>query len=369
MINKSKIQLLLIAIGFCWTSAAQQNTANGLQVSIDVESAKAICQLLSQKKADTTQIRQAAGLYGNQLLIKKVKGYSGAGEDVFVSTLREIIETGRIEKNDPYNWQLVREKLPEIVRLTDYISTHKQAFIDSVKKIIQPFVAANFTADARACFLAGGGSLGFTIGDDPAFNVALQKIGDDLKGLQYLVAHELYHTIQEVGQRKREHERNEKGFTYSEKASYLLLYNLWAEGTANLVGDMAKIKDPGAFAKEQQQQYRKNRERRYQNFQLFEAMLFRQYYDSTADYQSTYDIGYSTAFDETSYFVGYEMGKKLVAHRGTEAIAQLLTRDPLRFMVEYIELYKKLPDDKSFVRFSPSIEEIVQKLMPLEDRL
>ena len=365
---KASTPLLFIAILLFLFSPARAQSG-GLKVSIDVESAQTVCQLLSKQKADTTQIRKAASLYGNQLLIKKVQGYSGAGEDVFVNTLRELIETGAIKGNDPYNWKMVKDRLPEIVKLTDYISNNKELFIDSVKKIIQPFVPGNFTAEARACFLAGGGSLGFTIGNDPTFNVALQKIGDDLKGLQYLVAHELYHTIQEVGQQSRTHERNEKGFTYSEKASYLLLYNLWAEGTANLVGDMAKITTPGAFAKEQQQLYRKNRERRYQNFQLFEAMLFRQYYDTTAEYQSTYDIGYSTAFDETSYFVGYEMGKKLVAHQGESAIANLLTKDPLRFIAEYIELYKKRPDDKSFIRFSTSIEEIVEKLKPLENRL
>ena len=37
--------------------------------------------------------------------------------------------------------------------------------------------------------------------------MALQKIGDDYEGLVYLVAHELYHTIQQVGERHRTRKR------------------------------------------------------------------------------------------------------------------------------------------------------------------
>lgn len=340
-----------------------------LTISIDSESAAAITNLLSQSKADTQQIRKAAGLYGNQLLIKKVKGYSGAGEEVFIQTLKEIIETGTVKGNDEYNWKLVKSRLPEIKKLVSYVGSNKEKFINEVKAIIEPFTPADLNANAKACFLAGGGSLGFTIGDDPTFNVALQKIGNDVKGLQYLVAHELYHTLQDVGQKTRSYKKESEGISYSFKASYYLLYNLWAEGIANFVGDMSKLKKEDPFSEEQIAYYQKNRERRYQNFQLFEALLYRQFNDTSADYQSNYDIAFSTAFDETGYFVGYEMARQITKHKGNQAIANLLTSDPIRFTIDYINLYKSLPDDKSFIRFSKSFEDIVSKLTPLENKL
>ncbi|WP_290708857.1 DUF5700 domain-containing putative Zn-dependent protease [Flavihumibacter sp. CACIAM 22H1] len=360
--NRRLIYLLI----FCFSTPA---FAQELSVSIDMASAEKICQLLSQKKADTIELKKAAGLYGNQLLIKKVKGYSGAGEDVFINTLKEIIETGTIKGRDEYNWKLVKEKLPEINQLLNYIRSNNRVFIEEVKAIIQPYLPKELKAAAKACFLAGGGSLGFTIGNDPSFNVALQKIGDDIKGLQYLVAHELYHSLQDIGQSSRVYQKDDKKITYPEKATYYLLYNLWAEGIANFVGDMAAIKDLKEFSKEQAGQYQKNRARRYQNFQLLEALLYRQYHDSTANYQATYDIGFSTAFDETSYFVGYEMAKKIAQHQGNEAIAALLVKDPIRFIADYIALYQKLADDQSFVRFSRSTEEIVSRLLAWENKL
>ncbi len=340
-----------------------------LTISVDIESAAAITELLSQSKADTFQLKKVAGLYGNQLLIKKVKGYSGAGEDVFIQTLKEIIETGTVKGNDEYNWKLVKSRLPEIKKLVAYISSNKEKFIGEVKAIIEPYTPADLNATAKACFLAGGGSLGFTIGNDPTFNVALQKIGNDVNGLQYLVAHELYHTLQDVGQKTRSYKKESDGITYTSKASYYLLYNVWAEGIATYVADMSKLKKNASFSEEQIAHYQKNRERRYQNFQLFEALLYRQFNDTSTDYQSSYDIAFSTAFDETGYFVGYEMARQITKHKGNQAIADLLTKDPIRFTIDYINLYKSRLDDKSFIRFSKSVEDIVSKLMELENKL
>jgi hypothetical protein len=367
---KWKLVFLLLFIAYLPAYSQDNSIKNRyLNISIDIESAEAITELLSKPKADTIQLRKVAALYGNQLLIKKVKGYSGAGEDVFIQTLKEIIETGTVNGNDEYNWKLVKSSLPEIKKLVAYISSNKENFIREVKAIIEPYTPADLNATAKACFLAGGGSLGFTIGDDPTFNVALQKIGNDLKGLQYLVAHELYHTLQDVGQRTRVYKKEATEVSYPLKASYYLLYNLWAEGIATYVADMSKLKKNAAFSEEQIAHYQKNRERRYQNFQLFEALLYRQFNDTSADYQSSYDIAFSTAFDETGYFVGYEMARQIAKHQGNQAIANLLIGDPIRFTIDYISLYKSQPEDKSFIRFSKSFEDIVSKLKELENKL
>lgn len=347
----------------------QSPAVNELQIEIDIESAEAICTLLEQKKADTLQIKRAADLYGNRLLIQKVEGYSGSGEDIFKKTLIEIIETGTIKGRDDFNWKLVKSKLTEIRELLSYITRDKEKFMAEVRALIQPFMPSGLTAQARANFLAGGGSLGFTIGSDPTFNVALQKIGNDIEGLKFLVAHELYHTLQDIGQQRRSYTKNESGLSYQQKTSYYLCYNLWAEGIANFVGDMSLLKEPNAFSREQAGLYQKNRERRYQNFQLFEALLYRQFNDSTMNYGETYNIAFTTAYDETSYFVGYEMARQIAKHKGNQAIAALLTKDPIRFLSEYIELYKTLPEDKSIIPFSTSIEEIIMQLVNLENRL
>ena len=348
--------------------ASSQVKAQALRISIDTKSAEAVCNALAEKKKDTATLNALTRMYGNALLIQKVKGYSGAGDSVFVSTLKELIATGNIQGDDPYNWKEVRAKLPQIRSLLLYINTHKDSFVKQVTALIQPYVPDTLHADARAVFLAGGGALGFTLGNDPSFNVAVQKIGDDVDGLMYLVAHELYHTVQHAGQHTR-HVVRDTSAPYAALASYYLLYNLWTEGTATYVGDFNQIKKLKPFAAEQVAEYKKNRERNTQNFRLFEALLYRQYYDTAAQYDDSYNIAFSTAFDETGYYVGYEMAKKLVKYKGDSALAELLVKDPIRFTSDYIALYKAHPDDDSFHRFGGATEEIVKALMKWEGKL
>lgn len=362
-----KITLSIFALFTLVLQANAQQISN-IKVSFDMQSAKAVCKVLALKKADTLQLQQISKLYGNTLLIKKVKGYSGAGEDVFKNTLKEIIETGTVKDQDPYNWKQVKANLPAIQKLLVYLSANQDKFITEVQTMISSFTPTTLNATNKACFLVGGGSLGFTIGNDPTFNVALQKIGNDVEGLKYLVTHELYHNVQHAGQLARTKSTTEKP-PYFIKASYALLYNLWAEGTANYVGDFEKIKAPKPFSLEQQVAFKKNAERQYSNFYLFETLIYRQYSDTTARYQPLYDIAYSTAYDEVGYYVGYEMAKKISQYNGNSAIAALVTQDPMVFIQTYIALYKSHPEDKSFRRFSSSVEAIIEKVLVWKDRI
>ncbi len=360
---------IIVTTSLVYNLQAQPNPQkSGIVVSFDFQSAQSVCKLLAQKKADTTQIAAASKLYGNTLLIQKVKGYSGSGEDIFKSTLKEILQTGTIKGNDPYNFKQVKSNLPAIQKLLDYLSTSQQNFTNQVKDIIATYTPKDLSAETKACFLVGGGSLGFTIGNDPTFNVALQQIGDDIEGLKHLVAHELYHTIQDVGQSKRVKLASEKA-PYSIRATNALLYNLWAEGTANYVGDFDKIKTSKPFTAKQQQQSLKNSQRQIQNFYLFETLLYRQYTDTIAKYQPLYDIAFSNAFDETSYAVGYEMAKKISEYQGENALANLLTQDPIIFTQTYISLYNSKPGDKSFIRFSLTMEKVVEKMLLWKDKI
>ena len=336
-------------------------------MSVDFESAQAIVKLLSSKKADTNEISRAAGMTGNSKLIAKVKGYSGAGEDKFKATLKEIIETGNIKGNDHYNWKEVKNRLPEIQKLIAYLSANEKRFLDDVKALIRPYVPDTLKASARACFLVGGGALGFTTGGDPTFNVALQQIGSDIEGLKYLVAHELYHSLQDAGQNTRKTQQG-AGAENRFRASYQLFSNLWSEGSANFVGDMSLIKNARDFTKTQQAVLRKNDERRRENFALFDALIYKQFHDSTTSYETSYNIVFTTGYDELGYAIGYEIARMIVKYKGAKGLAAIVVNDPLLFVKHYIELYRAHPDDKSFVRFSKSTEMIIEKLTPWIDR-
>ncbi len=123
------------------------------------------------------------------------------------------------------------------------------------------------------------------------------------------------------------------------------------------------MKSVAPFSKTQIAEYDKNAGRKRENFALFEALVYKCYTDSASRlYGQLYNIGFSTAFDETSYYVGYEMSKKITQYMGKKAIADELTQDLLSFIESYIKLYKEHPDDKAFIRFDASTENIVQQL-------
>ncbi|RFZ92985.1 hypothetical protein D0C36_16500 [Mucilaginibacter conchicola] len=364
---RAKLTLLITSLLLSVTAFAAK-PAGKLTISLDFESAKLITTLLSRKTVTAAQIDKVADVYGSRQLIAKVKGYSGAGAEIFKSTLREIIETGAIKGDDPYNWKAVKANLPAITALIKKLSASPDAFMNEVKEKIEAYTSDKITANVRACFLVGGGSLGFTQGEETTFNVALQKIGDDYEGLKLLVAHELYHSIQAAGFASRK--ADSKGLPYNVKATFALLYNLWTEGTANLVGDFVGMKNPAPFSKTQLDEYQKNADRMRENFAMFEALAYKCYNDTAAKrYDVYYNIAFSTAFDETGYYTGYEMAKKIEKYEGKQALANMLTQDLLVFAETYVKLYKAHPEDKTFIRFDASTENVLQNLVPWREKM
>eukprot|EP01136_Pigoraptor_vietnamica_P030347 Opistho-1_new@89483 len=174
-----KIYLLLVLVLLC--NAIKALPKDNIAVSIDVESANMIVRLLKGKTITAIQMDKTVAMYGSQQLIKKVKGYSGSGEDVFRATLKEIIESGKIKGNDPYNWQLVKTNLPQIELLLAKIAVNKTKLIADVTELIKAYAGDDMGGTFNACFLVGGGSLGFVNGKDKTFNVALQNLAMIMK--------------------------------------------------------------------------------------------------------------------------------------------------------------------------------------------
>lgn len=345
-----------------------QSTQATITIQLDFESAKAIIELLGKSKASDTELIQIAKLYGSQQLIRKVSNYDKSGtEATFKQTLQEVVETGTVKGHDPFDWKLVKSNSVAIRQLIQQLET-KQTFVDDVKALILPYTPANIMTTIRACFLVGGGSLGFTVGNDNTFNVALQKIGDDYEGLMYLVAHELYHSIQSVGEHSRVKQKTANDPPKPIVNAYTLLANLWAEGSATLVGDFTNVKAPKAFTKIAQEEYTRNGDRTRQNFALFESLLFSAFYDSTANMGELYNIGFTTAYDETSYYAGYRMAKVIEKYKGRQALADCVNKDALEFCQLYVSIYKAHPNDP-IIRFSASTEAIITKVEPWKNKL
>lgn len=358
----------VLIVFFLLLSGTINNFAQQITVQVDIESAQSIAGLLAVKKVSDKQLTATANLYGNRQLIQKVKGYSGADSLVFKATLKEIIETGTVKGNDPYNWKKAKAALPELQRLLQTIAQNKTTFTADVAKLIQPYTPDSLRLNVRACFLIGGGSLGFTLGNDHTFNVALQEIGDDVEGLKMLMAHELYHSVQSAGYKLRKRTTGDNKPTYNEKATYGLLYELWAEGSASFIGDDTTTKNQKPFTQKQAESYRKNNNRMRTAFYLLETVLYQAYNDPKVNYQQLYNIGFTTEFEEVFYAVGGEIARQLVAQYGPAVLAGLVVSDPLHFIQRYIQLYRE-KKDKQFIRFSAGTEELVEKMMLWADKI
>lgn len=344
------------------------SASDGLTIQLDYESANAITSLLAKTQVSDDELDRIARLFGSQQLIKKVSGYDPSGtEAVFKRTLQEVVQTGTVKGHDPYDWKSVKAKAGEIRQLIRQLES-RATFTDDVKALIRPYTPTNINGSIRACFLVGGGALGFVLGDPNTFNVALQKIGDDYEGLVYLVAHELYHSVQGIGDKKRVKQKPASTLPKPIVNAYVMLENLWGEGSANLVADFTKIKAPKSFAKMQQEGYQLNGRRARQNFALFESLLFSAYHDSTANLNELYNIGFTLAFEETAYDTGYRMAKVIEKYKGQEALARCISEGPIPFCEVYILVCKENPDE-SFIRFSRSTEVIVDKVKAWQNYL
>lgn len=358
----------LLAIGHPLRSQSLATPEAKITIQLDFESAKTIIGLLTKTQVTDAKLMQVAKLYGNQQLIAKVTSYDKTGtEAVFKQTLRELIETGTVNGKDPFEWKVVKTNLGAVQHMIGELEA-KGPFLDDVKRCILPYCPPTTSQiTARACFLVGGGALGFTIGDDDTFNVALHKIGTDYEGLVSLVAHELYHTVQQVGQRSRKKETLAGNLPKPVANASMLLTDLWSEGTATLVGDVTTSGKPKSFI-QRQSEYQQNRQRMRQNFVLFESLLFSAYYDSTANDEQLYNIGFTTVFDQTTYYTGYQMAKAIEAYKGKAFLAALINKSPLDFCRVYVQLYKEYPDKINF-KFSSATEAILAKLEPWRDKI
>ncbi len=353
--------------GFCsvlmlFAVLALTASAQNFKVTIDLDSARGIVKLFEQGKASDAEIEQLIKIFGTRKLIEKVKGYNAAATgEVFKLTLREVLRSGKTIGPDPYEWHIVKQNLSNIKKLIDQIERNQSDLLSELNGIIQAYSPADLTGEVRASLLTGGGSLGFVLKDDPTLFVALHKDEMDYEGLKWLLAHELYHSVQRLGKQKRIKNLVSEAPPVNIKNSYLLINNTWSEGTATFVGDFLKIKNPRGFSLRQQALFNKNLERSWLNFLLLETLLYRAYHDPEAKIDQFYNIGFTTSFDETAYFVGYEMAKTIESHRGKEAIASLIGKSPVEFFKLYIDIYKQA-NDKKIVRFSPPVEDIIHKM-------
>jgi hypothetical protein len=368
LIHRSSILSLILISLSCFSSAAAAFPISRNKITIDYQAAEEFIRLTDSKKVSDEELCRFASLYGNKLLIQKVSTSTGGTEQIFIKTLKEMITTGRVNGADPYQWVKVKTELPNTKKLIARIKLNQHALTKEIEDRIGAYTPSELPAqELRACLLLGGTATGFVIGDDGAFCVALQYFGTDFEGLKAVMVHELYHAVQQAGQNLRKKVSSDK-VPYNTKATYFLIYNLWAEGTAENLGDVSMIPNPGTYSKKQLENRRKNDARLLVNFRLIDMMLYKLYTDTNARYAAVYDIGFSPVYEELGYSVGAEITRKLEQFSGKAVLANMVVQDPLDFITTYIKLYQQHPKEVPY-HFDKSTEAIVEKLMVWRNKI
>ncbi|MBB2148640.1 DUF5700 domain-containing putative Zn-dependent protease [Pedobacter gandavensis] len=358
---------MLITLSY-FSSASPIYSYSRHKITMDYSAAEELIRLVGLKSVSDEELSRFASLYGNKLLIQKTSNSTGGTEQVFKKTLKEMITTGKVNGDDPYQWGKVSMELQHTKKLIAGLKLNKDSFTVEILERISAYTPAILPPqELRAYLLLGGTATGFVSGDEGAFCVALQNFGSDFEGLKTIMVHELYHAVQQAGQNSRKKMLADKP-TYNTKATYFLIYNLWSEGTAESLGDFGLIKNPGRYSKIQQENQRKNEERLLVNFKLIEMMLYKMYTDSNARYAAVYNIGFSPVYEEAAYSVGAEMARKLDRLLGKEVLAEMVVQDPLDFISSYIKLYQDQPKEVPY-QFDKSTEAIVEKLLAWRNRI
>jgi len=359
--------LMLSMLSYICTWAAVREQP-GHQLSLDYQAAEELIRLVDLRSVSDAQLSRVASLDANKLLIQKVSGSTGGNEQVFKTTLKEMITTGRVKGADPYQWSRVKKELPNTKYLIAYLKRNRAAFVSDILARIKAYTPASIPAsNLRACLLLGGTATGFVMGDDGTFCVALQYFGNDFDGLKTVMVHELYHSVQQSGQGLRKKDLSVKP-SYNMKASYFIAYNLWSEGTASFLENFRSMRNPGTFSKTQQENIKKNDARLLVNFRVVEMMLYKIYTDTNARYGAVYDIGFSPVYEELGYSVGAEMAIQLDRFLGKENLASMVSSDPVEFIISYIKLYHDHPKEVPY-RFDKSTEAIVEKLAGWKNKI
>lgn len=217
-----------------------------------------------------------------------------------------------------------------------------------ISSLVGPYAPRGLNYSGRAILMIGTPSCGgWSKGSD--FFVDLPCITGDPIGLQYLIAHESYHGIQDM-------------FMPSPNEGDLvqkLLSEVIREGSATAIADFSEI-EGGHYSKKSQETLNKNKRRMGDNFALLEmAISYLRSQPNDTSYAFVNNIGLSGQFDAPFYSVGAAIVSALEEHDGRQALVCLLSLAPSSVFARYHELNAVGPADAQFRSLGPDLASVI----------
>jgi hypothetical protein len=346
----------------CFVLLANKSTnAQHISIHFDLDNAKQTVQLLQKKQLEEKELNDFVSLAGTKALIKKV----GSSVDTAKSAIQKAALDQPLTKEESFRFQYdgISKKLPQFEKFISAIENKKDSITSVVQDKLGYYVADGMNLDVTLYGLLGSFSSGWAFGNDPnSFFIGLHFKLDDIIGIINTAEHELFHDIQSQSYKG--------GDTIYKKLAklndgyglaYGILYYLYKEGTAEFVADLKEASATSPTTKELYTKMAVNETREQGDFYLVERMILDLYHNpDSADYNKVYDILFDIKWNNPAYYTGYKMTKALVKAYGLEYLKKSLSKDPLYFILDYLQLPKPVDEKEPF--FSDEFKQLITKM-------
>lgn len=302
-----------------------------IELIVNAESAAQTLQFLNLRSSDTIEAKKILSLKGTEGMLLHDSQFNK--EMTRESFINELTDTNSI--SNVFGFKQIRNNLTPIQATIELLEDSLNVIVKRVEEKLRKY-CPDRSETINVYFVLGGNSDGFT-DDNNSFYLEIQYYLDleDIDGIISMVAHEVYHIIQE---RNFAHEIEKLKLKDTLQSAYMLIRNVYQEGSASLVGDPLSIENPKGHSSFMQKKYKRNLLKLEESFYLFEALLLQSIGYPNEDL--LYGIAFGAQWDSPLYFVGYEMCAQLELKNGESTIVEYLSKSPTYFFTDYIELYK-----------------------------
>jgi len=332
-----------------------------LKLDFDLSNAEQTISYM-RSSPDRNKIDQLLKLPATKGLLRKIKMDSATAVKALLSVHDTALYTNDYQK---FQYGFIKKWLTSqtafIKLIKDKQDSIKKEVITALVKYIPPGKDLRITV----CFLLGGNSSGFTLGDDSVFYIGTHQYRNDITGIIESCKHELFHNIQSL---YRQHyaitdsldKNNNPGLAYV----HFMLVNLFLEGSAEYVADLRKVNNPDAlFIKNLREHAEVNDSRSQQVFYLVSKLLVEvNDHPDKADQDHLYNILFDWNWNNPGYYTGYIMTRALCNAYGENALLKYLGADPSQFIYDYIQLTRQ-QKDKYPLRFTEDFEKVIESMV------
>lgn len=297
-----------------------------ISVTVDVSFAEdVLVDVCSGTQIDEVGLRRSATVKNMLAHFSQFRDYFTM--DAYMDSRQKAANCVRADR-DIFRFNDVIDNKQALLTEISVMKAAQANYSDDISSMLAPYVPNGVSYDGRATIAIGTPSCGGW-SKGPDFYIDLPCIRDDQQGLQYLIAHETYHGMQD------------KFMPEPEETDYLsrLFDAVAREGSATAIADFSLIEEGGSYTEKSKQSIQKNASRQQQNFDLLDMSVgYIMQAPTPGPYSAVNNIGLSGSYDAPFYAVGARVFKAVDSADGREALLCLLQKSPFSLFKRYTTL-------------------------------